>query len=338
MKRPLGLVAISAVLALAGCIALVMQADVVMPSYLAFWLFWMALPLGALPIVMAADLVGAGGVLVLILRRMLLLIFPGALLGTPLMLWSPVLYGRPDGLPAAWMAPQAFVTRMVIMLAIWWVLAALFSGPSRSGRRTGLALIGLMLHLCMGSVAAIDWVMSLQPSLGSSAFGLLLITSQMAIAGTAALLVLSVESTSFVPIRARVVLACVLGGWVFVHMTQYLVVWSANLPREIVWYQLRTLGLGTPVIWMAAVCTLAALLALPTTFARSPIHSAFCAGMLLTVQVLAMLWLVIPVFRGGFLLTLADGFALLGLGGIAIALLVLARPRQLAWEISHEAA
>jgi hypothetical protein len=160
----------------------------------------------------------------------------------------------------------------------------------------------------------------------------------MAIAASAALLVLALQSPNLVPTQARTVLACTLGLWVFVHLTQYLVIWSANLPNEIVWYQLRTTDLGTPVIWTTATCTLLALLLLPATLSRLPGVAASCAAMLLIVHLLAMLWLVTPVFRDGFRLTLQDGLAVLGLGGLAAALLIIARPPQQTARISHEPA
>jgi len=348
---PRAIIAVCGVVGVLGCIGLALQPGLATPSYLAAWLFWMALPLGALPIVLVADLVAAGGALLLVLRRMLLLMLPGALLAIPLMVRSDTLYRRPGGLPDAWMTHGAFAPRMTVLLAVWCVLAVVFSqtprstgtlrnttGTPSSGGRGGLALLGLLLHVSMASLAAIDWVMSLQPGLGSSAFGLLLMTSQMAIAASAALLVLAVEDPVIVPSHARTVLACVLGGWAFLHLSQYLVVWSANLPSEIVWYQLRTGGLGGAAIWLTAACTLAALLVLPGPLTRLPLAAACCAGILLFVHGLEVLWLITPVFRGGFVLNWQDGFAVLGLAGIALALLLLAAPRTFASELRHEPA
>ncbi len=336
MSRGVVFIGICALLGALGCAGLLLHGGAVMPSYLSLWLFLIALPLGALPIVMTADLVGAGSVLLMVLRRMLLLIFPASLLAIPLMLQVTELYARPGGLPADWMAPHAFVIRMLVLLIVWCLLAAVFSAPFRQGRGRVLAMIGLLLHAGMASLAAIDWVMSLQPQLGSSAFGLLLIMAQMAIAASAALLVVSVQSPGSVPVRARVVLICVLVGWMFLHLTQYLVVWSANLPDEIVWYQLRGAGLGEAVIWMAVSCTVIALVMLPAAVARLPVVSACCGGMLLTVHLLEMLWLVTPVFRGGFLLNLEDALAVLGLGGIAALLVAITLPRNLPMEILAE--
>ena len=96
-------------------------------------------------------------------------------------------------------------------------------------------------------------------------------------------------------------------------------VWSANLPDEVVWYQARTPGFGGFTLWFAAVAVILGLAVLPTQLAHIPTVLASLAAMLLLMHLLETFWLVTPAFRGHFTFNLADLFALLGLGGLAVA-------------------
>ena len=52
-----------------------------------------------------------------------------------------------------------------------------------------------------------------------------------------------------------------------------------------------------------------------------PAVLASLAAMLLLVHLVETLWLVTPAFRGAFVVTWADAFAVLGIGGLLLALL-----------------
>ncbi len=330
-----------AVAGVLGCILLVLWRAEVMPSYLAAWLFWMALPLGALPLVAAAELLGsADGPLLSVLRRMLLLLPLGAILAVPLMLRADLLYHRaemPKAL-AAWMATPSLIVRMAVMLVVWSGLALLLARPPRDQPRRKLAGLALVLHSVMASVAALDWVMSLAPGLGSSAFGLMLIAGQVVTATCAGLFVLALRSGGRrLPALPGLLLACLLGGWAFLHFAQYLVVWSANLPAEIVWYQQRSSGLGRPLIWAAAAAALLGLVLLPSRLSRVPVLAASLAAMLMLGHLLETLWLVTPAFRGDFSLRGADVLAVVGVGGLSLALLSVAFGSASAKQVRHDA-
>lgn len=302
----------------------------VMPSYLAGWLFWLALPLGALPMAMALELLGITEWAVLPpLRRLLLLLPVVAVFGIPVMVEASALYHRPGhdlAMPADWMAPGFFVARMVAMLLAWSGLALLFARAPRRGPRRALAVLGLMLHFAMGTLAGVDWVMSLDAGLGSSAFGLLVIAGQVSAAACVAAFALALGSGGRpMPGEAAPLVLAALSGWVFLHFIQYLVTWSANLPAEVTWYQARIGGLGETALWFGfAAAVLAFMGLLPHRLARAPVALASVAAMLLLAHGVEMLWLVTPSFRGGFSLSLADLLAMCGLGGLAVGGLLLA--------------
>ena len=334
MKPALAVLAIG-VLASAGWVVMTVASAGTMPSYLAAWLFWLAVPMGALAIVVATELAGPGGQdgpVMLVLRRALLLLPVGALFALPVLFSTAPLFRRPsvaNPLPADWMAPGAFIVRACVILVVLSVLAVLFSRPTAAPRRL-LSAIGLMAHLSLVSIAAVDWVMSLQPGLNSSAIGVLLIASQLGVAACLAAFVIAVATPPGAPVprAAGSLLAVVLAIWAALHFMQFLVVWSANLPAEITWYLDRLPGLGGPFIWSAVAATVIGIALLPTAAARVPAVLASLAAMLLLAHLAETLWLVTPAFRGSFTITLADALALLGIGGLVVGLLLMLLPRR----------
>jgi len=334
-------------LGLAACVLLAVLGVTVMPSYLAGWLFWIALPLGALPLVMALELAGMDGLAVMVpLRRVLALLPVAALLAIPVMVRAAALYGREtlarqgfSGDPG-WMAPGFLIVRMVVILLVWTGFAVVFARPPANGvARRGWAIVGLMLHAVLGTLAAVDWVMSLDPGLGSSAFGLLLIAAQAGAALSAAVLLAAIPRDGApLPATVAALMLVLLGSWVFLHFVQFLVVWSADLPGEIVWYQRRSAGLGAAAVWFGfAVAVLALALLLPRSLARRTKVVAGIAALLLIAHLVEMLWLVTPSFRGHFLVSLPDLLALVGVGGLVIGVLLASGRRGATEGMPHAA-
>ncbi|MGI4976433.1 MAG: hypothetical protein ACRYG6_05770 [Janthinobacterium lividum] len=339
-----------------------LSAGPVMPSYLAAWLFWLALPAGALPLVMAFDLAAAPlqplpsrtgsahgerpattrlPLLLLPSLRLLLVALPlMALLAIPVLLAQAGLFGTAasrHGFAAGWYSPGARTLRAVAVLVVWSVLALLFLRP---GRPRALAALGLMVHLFAGTLLAMDLAMSVAPGLNSTLYGLLLIASQCGIAFSAAVLLSGSlllagvgalrrrDGAATLPGSVIATLLWLLAAWMFLQFNQYLVIWSANLPREIVWYQQRDLGLGRAAEWLGLLAFLVPLLAATIPrFARDARVLAGLAGLVLVMHLVETLWLITPSFRGAFTLSLADLLGLAGIGGISCALLLLARGR-----------
>lgn len=348
------------------CIVLLaaISAGPVMPSYLAAWLFWLALPAGALPLVMAFDLAAApmqpvphttgsahgerSATLRLPLHllpvlRLLLVVLPlVAVLAIPVLLAQAGLFGTAasrHGFAAGWYSPGARTLRALAVLVVWSVLALLFLRP---GRPRAFAALGLVVHLFAGTLLAMDLAMSVAPGLNSTIYGLLLIASQCGIAFSVAVLLSgsslpgsvgahvlprSGDRTSL-PGSVIATLLWLLAAWMFLQFNQYLVIWSANLPREIVWYQQRDLGLGRAAEWFGLLAFLTPLLAATIPrFARDARVLAGLAGLVLLMHLVETLWLITPSFRGAFTLSLADLLGLAGIGGLSCALLLLARGR-----------
>lgn len=321
----------------------VIDASALPHGYFAAWLVAISLPLGALPLLMLMDLFGireeatarALRLLLASLPVVALLVIPALFDLRHLFPWggdaalaSPGLEGY-KGLAKSWFTPGAFSVRAIVFLLIWTVMALFFVRPTPpSSRHVAAAGIGLTVHLVIGTLAAYDWYMSLDQAFTSSAYGIVVMSMQCAFALTVAVLMSMVAvGRGFVPSRFAI-LALLVAGFaaLYAQGSHFLVIWSANLPKEIAWYQARW-GTALAVIFVVAVPVLAVggyALLMPRSLNRH--RPLVGAGLILLalVELLYVLCLASP--RGTFsvpdaLLDLAFLVVLAGFGSACAAML-----------------
>jgi hypothetical protein len=168
---------------------------------------------------------------------------------------------------------------------------------------------GMLLYSVTMLVASTDWVMSLQPRWYSTMLVVILGISQLlsALAASIALIAFIAEAPALAPLLdtkcrrdlGNLLLAFVI-FWTYVTFSQYLIIWSGNLPREIGWYLSRT----TPG-WKAVV-TVLALLQFAVPFAvllfrankQSLTRLGMVAALVFAMGALHIYWLVAPAFGG----------------------------------------
>jgi len=189
--------------------------------------------------------------------------------------------------------------------------------------------------------AAIDWLMSLEPQWYSTIFGAIVATGQMLPALAFAIAVLTFLAGH--PVVAQYATAQVwndLGNlllafvmlWTYMSFSQFLLIWSGNLPEEIVWYLARAEGGWQIIAVVLAVCYFAVpfLLLLSRDIKRHPERLRILAISLVCMSVVHYFWLVAPAFSPRqFSLHWLDLATLVGVGGLWLAYflrLVQARP------------
>lgn len=301
-----------------------------LPSYLATWLFWTALPIGALPVVMLLDLIGPGtaSALEFALRRMLLLTPLAMVMMVPVLVWPDTLFGWASGhgfstpFGQAWMTRGAFIGRSVGYFIIWLMLALLFSvrpSPYRIGLRRGVAGVGLFIYALTATLASVDWVMTVEPDWFSSVFGLLLIASQVSIAISVGLLLAGDEWRRLAHGSAASLLLLAVGAWAFLHLIQFLVIWSGDKPTDITWY-LHRANLGSRIaVWISVVAGLVApVLLLEPRWRSARLVLPAVAVAVLCAQALGMLWLVTPSLRQHFTISGMDALSFLAIGAVMV--------------------
>lgn len=313
-------------------------------AYLIAWLLWLGVGLGALVFLCVHHLVrgrwgdAVGPLLVAATRTIPLL----ALAFLPLALglervypWTDLEWLQAAPLRAAkapYLETSWFVGRALLVLAVWSLLAARLARAQSP--RPGLAALTLVVFFPTVTLAAVDWVLSLDPDMITSAIGLALATGD-ALAGWS-VVVLAAAFTrarsgaiaALVPDRVHelgTLLFVALMLWGYIAFTQYLLVWGADLPREAGWYVARTTGGWGAVAWSLVGLHFAvpfiALLMRPIK--RDLSRLAVIAGLLLLMHAVELLWLVVPARAQPLLwLDIAVPLALGGLWALAFSVLV----------------
>jgi hypothetical protein len=319
-------------------------------AYLVGYIFWIGITVGSLALLMLQYL--TGGAWGLVIRRTL----EAATRTLPLMvlLFLPIIIGLGQIYP--WMDPGKlhtpalqhkaerflnplfFLIRAVIYFAIWsagalllnWLSLQQDRDPGRGVRKrmqmiSGPGLVFLVLGV---TFAAIDWVMSLDPAWFSTIFGLIFVASWTLSALAFVTLVMTwlsqrepmdavVQSSHFHD-WGNLTLALVM-LWTYFAFSQYLIIWSANLPEETTWYVARKHG-GWGAIALGIVI-LQFIFPFLTLLSRATKKSAQKLGMLavliLVMRIVDAVWLVEPTYSpGNFVLNWMDIVAPIAIGGL----------------------
>jgi len=323
-------------------------------AYLVAFIFWAGITVGSLALLMLQHL--TGGAWGLVIRRSL----EAATRTLPLVLilFVPIIIGlnqiypwtnraEMDQVPALrekaahYLNPGFFMIRAAVYFALWSLMALLLNWLSVQQDRTAdpglrkrIQLVsgpGLGILILSVTFASIDWVMSLQPAWSSTIFGLIFVASWSLSALAFGIVVMSwlskrepmnaVVQTSHFHDWGNLLLALVM-LWTYFAFSQYLIIWSGNLPEETVWYVARKHD-GWGVIALAIVILQFAfpfLTLLSRAAKKSPQKLALLAVLILVMRIVDVIWLVEPTFnREHFHLSWMDGVAPIAMGGLWLA-------------------
>ena len=297
------------------------------PSYLFACMFCLGLALGCQAVLMLHHI--TGGAWGIPIRRPLeaatrtLPVI--ALLFLPLLLGLKTLYewARPEEVAhdvilqhkAAYLNVPFFLLRAALCFAAWMAFAWFLNRWSREqdeAPRRGLtrrlqllSSAGLVAYGLTITFFAIDWAMSLEPHWYSTMYGVLFLAGQ-SLSGFALIIAVTVLLARMPPLSAfvtpkhfhdlgKLMLAFVM-FWAYVSFSQYLIIWSGNLPEEIPWY-LRRLQGGWGWFGMALILLhflLPFLLLLPASANRNPRTLAFVACLVVSMRFVDVFWLIRP--------------------------------------------
>jgi hypothetical protein len=237
----------------------------------------------------------------------------------------------------------AFIFRGAVYFVFWTAVAFVLSAWSRRHDETGdpallekmkrLSAIALVIHVLLSTLASVDWIMSLDPHWFSSLFGFVFVAGQ-ALSGFSfavlAMLFLSrrkplsgLVRTKLFHDYGKLMLAFVM-FWAYLMISQYLIIWSGNLPEEITWYLDRS-GQGWQILSLALILghfALPFLLLLSADLKKRPQLLAWVALWVLAMRWLDFFWQAAPSVRhGGIALHWLDPVVPIALGGLWLALL-----------------
>lgn len=215
--------------------------------------------------------------------------------------------------------------RTIFSVLVWLGLTVLLLVRGAGPR---LAAAGLILLAVTVTFASIDATEALDPSFGSSAWGMVMAAAMAVLA--MALTVLGTAPAA--PARIRADLARILLGlvvlWAYLEFVQFLIVWESDLPKESAWYQLRVQGGWYWITWAMVllhfVVPFGALI-FPQV-QRSGRALAGVALMLVAGEVLRAWWVVLPA--GGRLPSWPDVACVLAFVLVSLGMALLAPMRE----------
>jgi len=322
-------------------------------SYLFAYVFWLAIPMGCMAILMLHHL--TGGWWGYPIRRLLeagtrtfvwmAALFVPVLLGmSRLYKWaqpaevaadSMLQYKRP------YLNAPFFTVRVLVYFAIWIGLARILNKWSSEQDRTGdpslatrleaLSGPGLILWGLAATYSSIDWVMSLEAHWFSTMYGMIVMVVAALTAMSFVIFVLR-QLSGQEPISSAVtasqfndlgnlMLAFVM-LWAYLSFSQFLIIWAGNIKDEIPWYISRAFG-GWGVIAVILIVlhfALPFLLLLQRSVKRRLRMLSLVAGMLIVLSLVDVYWLVAPAYEtSGPRVAVQDIFAVVGIGGLWLA-------------------
>jgi hypothetical protein len=300
-------------------------------SYLFAFLFWIGLAIGCQSILMLHHL--SGGHWGLGIRRMLeagsrtlryawvafLPVAAGLMMGKLFPWVHPVEGDELLKKKLAYLNVPFFLGRAVFYFACWALLAHLLSkwslerdrtpDPSLNDKLQGLSGGGLVLMGLTITFASVDWAMSLNPHWFSTIYGVLFMVGQVlsALAFMILLVAVAGREKPFDSVITRDVihdlgklLFAFVMLWAYMQLSQFLIIWSANLPEEVPWYIQRLSG-GWQFLALALVgfhFVLPFLLLLSRSLKRNAAMLARVAAGIFLVRLLDLYWLIAPDFQG----------------------------------------
>jgi hypothetical protein len=330
----------------------------VFQAYLVGWTFWAGISVGSLALLMLQHLTGGGWGFVI--RRVL----EAATRLLPIMavLFLPVIFGAHSiyewthqevleqheivRFKTPYLNLPFFIIRAVVYFAVWSALAFFLNRWSLAQDRTAdnrytknmrvLSGPGMVALIFTVTFASVDWYMSLEPEWFSTIYGFIFVAS-WALSALAFVIAVMATLTSQDPMKRAVaplhfhdlgkLLLALVMLWSYFAYSQYLIIWSANLPEEIGYYIERTHG-----VWGATIVTIGLLhFAAPFLFLlsrdlkRDPRRLVLVALLVLVMRMIDLLWMLEPAFTDHkwFWVNI---IAVLGFGGLWLGLF--------AWQLS----
>lgn len=344
-----------------------------MYSYLFGFVFWFSVTIGCLGLmcvhgslkatwgsatVRILEAGGGPGALLLMVLFFIPIAIPGVGLSA-IYQWTSSTFMHSDPVLTKklfYLTTPGFIIRTAIVVAIWFIWAALLKRSSRRqdesldskewGFRSNWGTPGIVMFFLTITVISTDWIMSLEPAYFSTIYGLLFGVSCGLSALSLAVLIILYNSRSE-PFKAIVnpkltrdfgnLLFMLTMLWAYFTLAQFLITWEGNLPLEVKYYLNRTgsaIGSGQNHMDWNILSNLLIYLQFFVPFlcllaprAKRVVKNLIWVAMLIfVVSIFNVYWLIFPSVRhagfGESLTHWTDYAAFLGIGGLWFAALV----------------
>ncbi len=328
-------------------------------SYLMGFYFWFGAGMGCLALFMVHMV--SGGAWGVMIRRLLeagmrsvpvmwLLFLPLLFLASKLYVWADPSHATEDvrkilelkklylNVPFVWI-------RWAVYGVAWWGLSHFLLRWSKledetkewkySSAMEKLSAAGIVIYFFTITFCSIDFLMSLDVTWASTIYGFLIADGQALTALSICVATLTMlmkyspmdhaVTKKHLHDLGKLMLAMVM-LWAYLSFSQYLIIYSANLPQEITWYVRR---LNSGWIWVGAILLIFHFavpfcLLLSQSLKRNPNTFSAIAIFLICIRAVDLFWLVEPNFTSVlhpvFQISWLDIVAPLGFGGLWLAM------------------
>ena len=331
-------------------VGFVLDRDQFFRSYLYAFSFWAGISIGSLALLMLQHLTGGGWGLVIrrvleaatrTLPLILILFIPIVLGAHRIYTWTdahevaehPILREKSKYLNLSF-----FTVRAALYFAIWLALAYFLNRWSLLQDRTAdpkykknmsvLSGPGMVLFVFTVSFASIDWFMSLDWEWSSTIYGFIFVAAWAlsALAFTIAVMAALSKEEPMNDVVAQLhfhdlgkLLLALVMLWSYFAFSQFLIIWSGNLPEEIRWYLPRTHGAWGAIALAVIVLHFAFpfLFLLSRSLKRHAGKLVIVAVLILVMRLVDLFWMIAPTFSpGGFHVSWMDFVAPIAMGGL----------------------
>jgi len=257
---------------LAAIAGLVLNKEQFLRSYLFGYLLWLGMAIGCLGILLMHHTVG--GKWGMVIRRLCeagarTLPYLSVLL-VPVLVSLPTLYpwARPAAASdaniqakAAYLNVPGVIVRSAFYFVIWALYSYLLNKWSAEQDRTGderliakmraVSAPGLVVFTFVTTFAFVDWIMSLEPHWFSTIYGAMFLIGEMleSFAFVIALVIILSEKPPLKDYMTKQhlhdlgnMMFAFMVLWAYLAFSQFIIIWSGNLPEEIPWYLRRLNG------------------------------------------------------------------------------------------------
>ena len=325
-------------------------------SYLVGFFFWFGMGMGCLALLMVHFV--SGGAWGVMIRRPLeagtRTLYVMWLLFLPLLIFAPKLYFWADPANAAdkivqlkhlylnlpflwlrWLIYGVVWLGLVTLLNKWSKLEDETKSTKYSSLLEKLSGPGIVAYFFTITFCAVDYLMSLDVTWASTIYGFLVAVGQ-ALSAMSLVVAVLIFLGKFAPMDhaltkrhqhdlGKLMLALVM-MWAYLSFSQYLIIYSANLPQEISWY-VRRLNGGWQWVGLALLLFHFALpfsLLLSQSLKKNPSTIQGIAIFIICIRIVDVFWLVEPNFvsveHPAFTVSWLDFVAPIGFGGLWLAM------------------
>jgi hypothetical protein len=325
-------------------------------SYLVAWLFGLTIAVGALAFSMTAYITHARWLVAI--RRLVeaivvtiplfaVLFLPVAAFAAHIYVWATPASTWTPHLADQIRAKQAYLNlpfwlgRAAFFLVLWSVIASMLRrwsiaadksvDPALTSKRRSLSGSMAPVLAVTFTFATFDWMMSLDPTWTSNAYGFYVFGAGfLGAAALIAVLAYAALRAALVPPEVGAahfhavgnVLLAMTVFWAYIAFVQMMIIWIADLPEEVTWYAVRSRGSWAALCWYLGLghFVLPFLALLQRPWKRNPKALAMIGGWLLVAHFADVYWLIMPTLHpAGVKVHWLDLAALVAVVGAAVS-------------------